>query len=85
VNGRRAKQVRRLVALADVGDLAAATTLRDSGMSIGKFKREADRAERPRRKRVGLLSNPTPGSWDPAKAADARAKLRRSFRHFLEG
>lgn len=33
--------------------------------------------------RHGLLSTPTPGSWDPAKEATARAKLRRAFRHFL--
>jgi len=35
--------------------------------------------------RARLLANPTPGSWDPAREAAARAKLRRSFKHFLAG
>jgi hypothetical protein len=34
--------------------------------------------------RVGRLSRPEPGSWDPGKQAMMRAKLRRSFKRMLE-
>jgi hypothetical protein len=43
-------------------------------------KGTADRGK----KRVGLLSRPEVGSWDPAREANARTKLRRSFRRMLE-
>jgi len=33
--------------------------------------------------RARLLADPQPGSWDPAKEAERRAKLNRSFKHFL--
>jgi hypothetical protein len=82
---RRAKQKRRLIAMSMSGDQAATTTLHSMGVTEGEYGRAAMRdMARSARRRVGLLANPAPGSWDPAREANARAKLRRSFKRMLE-